>query len=247
MMDGAEPKHDAATFYKKILKMEDRSMIKSIWMAMDLSDSDLELLDIPPPATPELLQAKARDYMYIRMYNVGTTQYMVMGNGDEMPLHDAEEVRREILEFGLYIEEDQRMYVVEFPEPKIQKDENGIPTTVQLPDVNPARVVGKWGAYYARTDFEKAMDVVAVYIICSGHPNQELGENILNIINGYTPRMIKNGIHLTHEKMKEQLTPAQIQDIHKIMEIPEKPWDSINRQRNIEEITEFLKFCQDNP
>lgn len=246
ILDEAEPKYDATTFYKKILKIEDRSLILSIWMAMDLSDSDLELLDIPQPATAELLQDKAQGFMYTTYY-VGTTPYVVMGNGDDMPLQQAEEYRREILEFGLYIEEDQRMYVVEFPESNIQRDQNGIYTGIQLPDVNPPRVVEKWGAYNAKSDFEKAINVVADYIKFYGYPNQELGDHILNITNGYTPRMIKNGIHLTHEKMKEQLTLAQIQEIHNIMEIPGKPWNSINEKRNIEAIARFLKFCQDNP
>ena len=76
----------------------------------------------------------------------------------------------------------------------------------------------------------------------NGYPNQELCERIIDITYSYTPRKLKNGEHLTHEIMREHLTPAEIQDIRNIAEIP----SGMNQKKYRDALASFLQFYQDN-
>lgn len=205
---------DGRKFYNsRALRPNDRWMLGGIWETLELSEAELEVLELKPHPTPEELTQYIQEVQkeaYVKMFYKDKEQWVEFADGRQQSLEEADGDREWMIDTGYYLP-DERTYVVEYPAKRWELDDKGDPIpNRRAPDTEPIRIIGLWGPYHKGNDLEISIFSMVEWIRKNKYEFQEVANRLEDIHNSYTPRYKKIHGYLTQQKVYDLLTELEV-------------------------------------
>ena len=205
---------DGRKFYNsRALTPNDRWMLGGIWETLELSEAELEVLELKPHPTPEELTQYIQEVQkeaYVKMFYKDKVQWVEFADGRQQSLEEADGDREWMIDTGYYLP-DERRYVVEYPAKRWELDDKGDPIpNRRAPDTEPIRIIGLWGPYHKGNDLEISIFSMVEWIRKNKYEFQDVANRLEDILNSYTPRYRKIHGNLTQQKVYDLLTELEV-------------------------------------